>query len=96
MLHLVFSSRIQSALLERMAAGDTAVFLDDAVYALVKTETIAFIQAAQADNKRLCALNEAMHLRGLDAAQLPVGVETVSYSQLVDLTVDITPIQSWR
>ena len=95
MLHLIFKSPIDPAILDRMAPGDCAIFLDNAVFGLINKGKLSALLSEHSVNKRFFVLSEDMALRGIEAASLAQGLEPIDYSALVDLTVDNNPIQSW-
>jgi tRNA 2-thiouridine synthesizing protein B len=95
MLHLIFQSPIDIAVLDRMASGDVAVFLESAVLGLLQKSTFAEILSNKLDTIRLCVLSEDMASRGILASELVLGLEIIDYAGFVNLTVENPLITSW-
>lgn len=95
MLHLIFQAPIDSAVLERIAAGDDVVFLDSAVLGLLKKGRLADTLRDLSLRNPLFVVEEDIAARGISAAELAEGLIAIDYAQLVGLTVKNTVIQSW-
>ncbi|MEY3808662.1 MAG: sulfurtransferase complex subunit TusB [Pseudomonadota bacterium] len=95
MLHLIFQSPIEIAVLERMALGDVAVFLENAVLRLLQHGQISARLTQQLGNNRLYVLSEDLVVRGITVDQLIKGIEVIDYARLVELTINHPVIQSW-
>ncbi|MEQ1484487.1 DsrH/TusB family sulfur metabolism protein [Methyloglobulus sp.] len=95
MLHLVFQSPIDIAVLERMDSGDVAVFLESAVLGVLQKGRLADVLATKVGSNRLCVLSEDMVIRGILVSELVAGLEVIDYSGFVNLAVENQLIQSW-
>ena len=95
MLHLIFQSPIETAILERMGVGDVAVFLENAVLRVLKKSSLSANLTQQLASNRLCVLSDDIAVRGIAADELTHGVEVIDYAGLVELTVQHPLIQSW-
>lgn len=95
MLHLIFKSSIDNAVLDRMADGDVAVFMESAVLGLMKNSKLADSFTCKLSSNRLCVLSEDMHVRGVQASEIVPGLEVIDYPGLVNLTVENPQIASW-
>lgn len=95
MLHLIFQSPLDIAVLERMDSGDVAVFLESAVLGVLKKGKLADVLATKVGSNRLCVLSEDMAIRGILASELVIGLEVIDYSGFVNLAVENQLIQSW-
>ncbi|MEY3880644.1 MAG: sulfurtransferase complex subunit TusB [Pseudomonadota bacterium] len=95
MLHLVFQSPIETAVLERMATGDVAVFLENAVLRLLQHSQISAKLTQQLNSNRFYVLSEDLAVRGITIDQLIKGIEVIDYARLVELTITHPVIQSW-
>jgi tRNA 2-thiouridine synthesizing protein B len=95
MLHLIFKSPLESAVLQRMGSGDAAVFLNAAVYNLLKNSAMSAVLSEQAQQQQFYALAEDLSARGIQPSQILPEVALIDYRQMVDLTVAHSPIQSW-
>lgn len=95
MLHLVFKPLTDDALLQRLAAGDDVVFLENALLALTRRGKLATSLLEANKHCRFFALREQLAVRGLLAEELVSGIEWIDYPGLVALTVKNELIQSW-
>jgi tRNA 2-thiouridine synthesizing protein B len=95
MLHLIFQSPIDIAVLDRMASGDVAVFLESAVLGLLQNSSFADVLSNKLNTNRLCALSEDMVVRGIVPSELVPGLEIIDYAGLVNLTIENPLITSW-
>lgn len=95
MLHLIFQSPLQTATLERMAAGDAVVFMESAVLSLMQTSNCADVLSNKLNTNRLCVLSEDMLIRGIQPSELVPGLEVIDYAGLVVLTTENPLICSW-
>ncbi len=95
MLHLVFQSPIETAILERIEAGDVVVFLENAVLRVLRNGLLNEPLTQLAGTNRLCVLSADVTVRGIAADELVDGIDIIDYADLVELTVDNRVIQSW-
>jgi tRNA 2-thiouridine synthesizing protein B len=95
MLHLIFQSPIETAVLERIEPGDVAVFLENSVFRILQNNFSADKLMQQLGRNRLCVLSEDLKIRGIEAGNLIKGIEVIDYAELVELTVNNQVIQSW-
>lgn len=95
MLHLVSQSLKDGSLLERLAAGDDVVFLENAVLALSGQGRLAMALSQRLRDCQFFVLQDHLAVRGLSVAELATGVEVIDYAGLVALTVKNKLIQSW-
>jgi len=94
-LHLIFQSPIESAILERIDSGDIVVFLENAVLRTLQNSAISNTLAQQLGRNRLCVLSDDIAVRGIIPDELVQGIEVIDYAGLVELTVNNPVIQSW-
>jgi len=94
-LHLVFQSPIETAVLERIDSGDVVVFLENAVLRVYQHSNISDALSKQLSSNRLCVLSDDITVRGIIADELVKGIEVINYAELVELTVNNPVIQSW-
>jgi tRNA 2-thiouridine synthesizing protein B len=94
-LHLIFQSPIESAILARIDAGDVVVFLENAVLRILQNSVISNTLAQQLSCNRLCVLSDDIAVRGIAPDELVNGIEVIDYAELVELTVNNPVIQSW-
>lgn len=95
MLHLVFQSPIENALLQRFDPGDVVVFLENAVLRILQTGALESALIPLVNSNRLCVLMDDIVVRGIAADELIKGFEVIDYAELVELTVNNPVIQSW-
>ncbi len=95
MLHLIFQSPIDSAILERIDSGDDVLFLENAVLRILKKGSLCVALTQLLMQNRLYVLVEDIEVRGIAIAELVEGIEVIDYSGMVDLTVKNPVIQSW-
>jgi tRNA 2-thiouridine synthesizing protein B len=94
-LHLVFQSPIETAVLERIEAGDVVVFLENAVLRILRNGLLSASLTQLLDTPRLCVLSEDVAVRGIAADELVEGIDIIDYAGLVELAVNNHVIQSW-
>lgn len=95
MLHFIFQSPIETAILERIDSGDIVVFLENAVLRVLQNSSISDTLTHQLSNNRLCVLSDDIAIRGITLDELISGLEVIDYAGLVELTVNNPVIQSW-
>jgi sulfur relay protein TusB/DsrH len=95
MLHLIFQSPIESAVLERMASGDVAVFLESAVLGVLQKAKLADALGNKLRTNQMYVLSDDMVIRGVLPSELVIGLEVIDYPGLVKLAVENPLIQSW-
>lgn len=95
MLHLVFQSPVETAVLERIDSGDIVVFLENAVLRILQNGLLSATLTQQLKRNRLCVLSDELAVRGIAADELVNGIEVIDYAELVELTVNNPVIQSW-
>jgi tRNA 2-thiouridine synthesizing protein B len=94
-LHLIFQSPIEIAVLERIDSGDVVVFLENAVLRILQNGLLSGTLTQQLKHNRLCVLSDDIAVRGIAADELVNGIEVIDYAELVELTVNNPVIQSW-
>lgn len=95
MLHLIFQSPIEAAILERIDSGDVVVFLENAVLRVIQNSDISDTLTQQLGSNRLCVLSDDIAVRGIVPNELVKGIEVIDYAGLVELTANNPVIQSW-
>lgn len=95
MLHLIFQSPLECAVLDRIAAGDDVVFLENAGLGLLQKNRLGDTLKRLLEDCQLFVLADDMAARGLSAADFPTGVAVVGYQEFVALSVKNAVIQSW-
>jgi tRNA 2-thiouridine synthesizing protein B len=94
-LHLIFQSPIEIAILERIDSGDVVVFLENAVLRVIIDSDLSDTLTQQLGRNRLCVLSDDIAVRGIAPNELVKGIEVIDYAGLVELTVNNPVIQSW-
>ena len=95
MLHLIFQSPIETAILERIDSGDDVLFLENAVLRLLAKGTLYTTLTKLLNHNRLFVLANDIKVRGISASELVKGIEVIDYSEWVNLTIKNPLIQSW-
>jgi len=95
MLHLIFQSPVEAAVLSRISPGDDVVFLESAVLGLLQKGDLAGVLTGLIARCRLYVLIDAINTRGILADELVAGMALIDYAGLVALTVKSPVIQSW-
>ncbi len=95
MLHLIFQSPIDIAILERIDSGDDVVFLENAVLRILKKGSLCGALTQLLNVNRLYVLGDDIEARGIGTDELVCGIEVIDYAELVNLTVKNPVIQSW-
>jgi len=95
MLHLIFQSPIDIAILERIDSGDDVVFFENSVMRILKNGCFSDTLMQLLKQNRLYVLADDIVVRGINADELVNGIEVIDYSELVKLTVKNPVIQSW-
>jgi len=95
MLHLIAQSPIDTAIFQRLGAGDDLLFLDKAVLNLLQKGQLNKTLTALLAQHQLYALADDLEVRGIRAAELLKGIKTIDYVGFVELTVSNPLIQTW-
>ena len=95
MLHLIFQSPIETAVLERTEAGDAVVFIGNSVVMTLRQGVLAERLATLTQSRLLYVLSDDIVMRGIAHEALVAGVDVIDYSGLVALTLEHKVIQSW-
>ncbi len=95
MLHLIAQSPIDSAILQRLGAGDDVLFLDKAVLNLLQKGQLNKTLTALLVQHQLYALANDLEVRGIIPEELLKGIIVVDYAGFVELSVKNSLIQTW-
>ncbi|MGR9000426.1 MAG: sulfurtransferase complex subunit TusB [Gammaproteobacteria bacterium] len=95
MLHLIFQSPIDAAILERIDSGDDVVFLENSVLRILQEGCLSDTLSRLLNYNHLYVLADDIEVRGIGADELVNGIEVIDYSELVRLTVKNPVIQTW-
>lgn len=96
MLHLIFQSPLEPAILDRIGAGDDVIFLENAAYLALKDNKLSNkLEQRLKDNIQLFVLFEELETRGFNNSDLLVGINTVDYVGFVKLTEKNKVVATW-
>jgi sulfur relay protein TusB/DsrH len=95
MLHLIFQASPELAVIDRMAIGDAAVFLESGVLSILRLGCLANVLEAKRAELSFYALKEDMAIRGILVEEIAQSIVVIDYADLVQLTVEHPLIQSW-
>ncbi len=96
MLHLIFQSTFDRSLLDRLKSSDDVVFLENAIFCLIKGSVKSdelYKQPKRTIN--LYVLKCDLETRGVRRNELLFGVETIDYPELVKMTEKNRVIRTW-
>lgn len=86
MLHLIFQSSLDTAVLHRIKSEDDVIFLENAVFRVnVGTVLTKDIQHMIDKSVHLYVLNDELESRGISKSELVSGVKVIDYSGFVKL-----------
>jgi len=95
MLHIIAQSPIDSAIFQRIGAGDDVLFLDKALLNLLQKGRLSKILTPLLAEHQLYALADDLEVRGISSAEMLEGITVIAYSDFVNLTVKNSLIQIW-
>ncbi len=99
MLHIVNKSpfdrnSLQSCL--RLAQPNDAILMyEDGIYAAFKGTVIENDIQTTLSKCKMYVLKPDFEARGMNEGNVIPGIQSVSYSEFVDLTVQYSPVQAW-
>jgi tRNA 2-thiouridine synthesizing protein B len=95
MLHLIVQSPIDSAIFQRLGAGDDLLFLDKAVLNILQKGQFNDSLTALLAQHQLYALANDLEVRGIIPEELLKGIIVIDYVGFVELSVKNSLIQTW-
>ncbi|MEQ1621593.1 MAG: DsrH/TusB family sulfur metabolism protein [Methylococcales bacterium] len=95
MLHLVFQSPIELAILQRVKPDDVVVFLENSVLRILKQGALQPVLLPLIQTNRLCVMSDDIVVRGISVDELVLGIDVIDFDELVALTIQNAVIQSW-
>ena len=96
MLHLIFQSPVDLAVIERIDGGDDVVFQESAVWHAMRGHVLNTQLSHLMDQAiQLHVLQDELEVNGIGQEQLLTGVVAIDYSGLVELTVKNKVIKTW-
>ncbi len=97
MLHLVFQSVLEQAIIQRIGSGDDIVFMENAVFRVYKDNVLSPELLKMLNNHiNLYVLSEDIETRGIQLNELLLGIKVIDYSGLVQLTENNKVIMTWN
>ncbi len=97
MLHLIFRSPVDLAVIARIGNGDDVVFQEAAVWNAMGGHVLNTHFNQLMDKAcHLYVLQDELDVSGISQEQLLAGVLVIDYSGLVELTVNNKAIKTWR
>ena len=95
MLHIISHTPLVTAILERIATGDSVIFIENAVLTLLQQGQM-HNSLVQLTSKAHCyVLAPDLDVRGIGIQTIVPGLEVIEYAGFVQLTVEHPVIQSW-
>ncbi|GAW87684.1 conserved hypothetical protein [Bathymodiolus platifrons methanotrophic gill symbiont] len=96
MLHIISTTAGHEVLFERIAKGDTLLFIASAVLSLHKNSLSAEKLLPYCAHFHCYVLEEDLLARGLDADDILAEIKRVDYPGFVSLTVENEVIKTWN
>lgn len=96
MLHLIYQSPLESATLQRIACGDSLLFMENALFRLLKTGSQALELKKIVSTHSLFVLQDEIEIRGIECSELITGIKIINYEGFVNLTLEHALIQTWN
>jgi tRNA 2-thiouridine synthesizing protein B len=96
MLHLIFQTPIEKAVLQRMEAGDSVVFLHNAIFRVLRNGNFAEDLIPLLPTMQFYILADELNIRGIEPERVLSGIEIIDYEGLVKLVVAHSLIQTWN
>lgn len=90
-----FSTQTLLSCLNHAEDGDAVLMIEDGVYGAAKGTGLADAVAAKAGKVSIYVLQGDMAARGIDAARLIDGINTVDYTGFVRLAAEHDRAQAW-
>jgi tRNA 2-thiouridine synthesizing protein B len=95
MLHLVFQSPIEPALLERLGAGDDVLFLENSLLQTLANSSLDSCLSARLTEQQFYVLADDLTARGISVEELISGITAIDFAGFVDLSIKNAVITSW-
>ncbi len=96
MLHLIYQSPLESATLQRIAINDSVLFMENALFRLLKSSRNASELETMSTHYSLFVLDEEIEIRGINPDELIAGIKVIDYQGFVTLTFNHSLIQTWN
>jgi sulfur relay protein TusB/DsrH len=97
MLHLIYQTPLENAVIQRIEIGDDVVFFETAVFRLNKAGLQSTeLEQMLANNVHLYVLSDELAIRGVNTDELVSGITVIDYSGLVALTEKNEIIRTWN
>jgi len=96
MLHLIYQSPLESVTLQRIAINDSVLFMENALFRLLKSSRNASELETMSILHSLFVLDNEIEIRGIDPSELVTGIKVINYQGFVTLTLNHSLIQTWN
>jgi len=97
MLHLIFQSAIDKALIQRIDNLDEVIFLESALFQLNRQGMFSTALEQMLKGRTRCyVLDVELETRGIKIEELIAGIELIDYAQFVELTENNKVIKTWN
>jgi len=97
MLHLIFQSPIDLALLQRIDNGDDVVFFENSIFQLYKGALLNGTFQGMLNNRvALYVLAVELEARGIKQEELISEIEVIDYAVLLELTENNKVVRTWN
>lgn len=96
MLHLIFQSAIDKAVLQRIDNEDDVVFFENALFSVCQGGVLTDILGSMLKNNvHFFTIQDQLTVRGIVKSELVSGIQVIDYSGLVKLTEKNKTISTW-
>ena len=95
MLHIISQSPVEYSVLDRIDPGDQVLFIENAVLSLIEGGRLTSNLIQLQKKAPLFILAPDLETRGIDKENLVAGIESIEYTDFVELTVQNKVIHSW-
>jgi len=97
MLHLIYQSAIDHALLQRISSLDSVIFLENSIFQVNKNGMLSTALEQMLNNRiNLYVLDIELETRGINIAELIEGIKVINYQGFVELTESNKVIKTWN
>lgn len=96
MLHLIYQSPLEIATLQRIGDNDSVLFLENALFQLLKKGYSERLLTENLTSQSLFVLDDEIQLRGIQKDELITTIEVIQYEGFVHLTLENPLIQTWN
>ena len=95
MLHIISSTPVEMAIIERIGTTDVVIFIENAVLGVLQQGALVEQLLRKMGGNHFYVLTSDIESRGIGVDELIPGIEVLDYCDFVELTIQNSVIQSW-